>query len=1049
MHVLRRTITWIAVAAAWSCGGASVTGVDATPGISSIAVSPSSLTLALGGEAPLQATVLDESGRSRADLPVVWSVRDTAIARVSSSGVVTARGVGSTQIAASAGGLSAIATLAVQPPPVASVSVQPANAALTVGATLALTALPKDATGAPLDRVVTWSSDNPAVASIISTSGVVTAVAPGSATITAQSGGKSGTAAVVVSRAAVSSVSIAPANASLVVGGTVALVTTVKDAAGTMLTDREVSWISTAPTVATVSAGGLVSALAPGSTTITATSEGASATARIVVSRVPVGSVAVLPTSASVTVGQTATLAATVRDSVGVVVADRVVTWTSSDLHIAVVSASGVVTGVAAGSATISAASEGKVGTSAVTVLARPIASVTVQPATANVQAGGTAALTATVKDAVGAVVPDAVVTWTSSSVAVATVSTTGVVTGRAAGTTTISATSGGHTGSATVTVVPVPVASVALQPSSVALQPGQTATLTATTKSADSTVLTGRVVTFTSDNPGVARVSSDGVVTAVASGTATIAATSEGVRGTAAVVVTPVPVGSVVLLPTNAGVVAGQTVALSATVLDTAGRVVIDRVVSWTSSDIHVAVVSTTGVVTGVATGTATITATCEGRSGTSTVTVIAPPIDSVSVQPSLATVQIGRSTTLTATVKDVTGAIVTDRAVSWTSGNVAVAIVSSTGVVTGVAAGTAIISATSGGKSGSATVTVVPVPVGSVSVAPSSATLVPTQVIGLSAVVRDENGVVVTDRAVTWASSNSAVATVSPSGVVTAVAPGTATITATSEGRTGAASITVAPMPVGSVIVSPPTANVTAGQTVSLSATVRDTSGAVVTDRVVTWSSSNTAVATVSAAGVATGVTPGVVTITATSEARSGSAAVTVLPVPVATVTLDPTSVTLEPGQTATLSATTRSADGTVLTGRTVTFSSDNVNVASVSSDGIVTGVAPGAATITATSEGKTATTTITVQPAVANVVVSPNEVFIRRNGTVQLSATAYDASNNAIVGRAITWSTGDDHLATVSDTGLVTARRAGTVTITATIDGKSGSARVTITN
>lgn len=1048
MHVLRRTITWIAVAAAWSCGGASVTGVDATPGISSIAVSPSSLTLALGGEAPLQATVLDASGHSRADLPVVWSVRDTAIARVSSSGVVTARGVGNTQIAASAGGLSAIATLAVQPPPVASVVVQPLTQALVLGEGATYTATPRDVNGTPLSgRVVTWTSSDDAVATV-SQDGQVATHAVGTATVTATSEGVSGSATVTVSPVPVASVSVQPASAALTVGATFALTALAKDATGAPL-DRVVTWSSDDPAVASVSTSGVVTAVAPGSATITARSDGKSGTAAVVVSRAAVSSVSIAPANASLAVGGTVALASTVKDAAGTVLTDREVSWISSDLHVAMVSASGVVTGVTPGSATISAASEGKVGTSAVTVLARPIASVTVQPATANVQVGGTTALTATVKDAVGAVVPDAVVTWTSGSVAVATVSTTGVVTGRAAGTTTISATSGGHTGSATVTVVPVPVASVALQPSRVALQPGETATLTATTKSADSTVLTGRVVTFTSDNSGVARVSSDGVVSAIAPGSATIAATSEGVRGTAAVVVTLVPVGSVALLPTSASVVAGQTVALSATVLDTAGRVVTDRVVSWTSSDIHVAVVSTTGIVTGVAAGTAAITATSEGRSGTSTVTVIVPPIDSVSVQPSLATVQIGRSTTLTATVRDVTGAIVTDRAVSWASGNVAVATVSSTGVVTGVAAGTAIISATSGGKSGSATVTVVPVPVGSVSVAPSSATLVPTQVVGLSAVVRDENSVVVTDRAVTWASSNSGVATVSPSGVVTAVAPGTATITATSEGRTGAASITVAPMPVGSVIVSPPTATVTAGQTVSFSATVRDTSGAVVTDRVVTWRSSNTAVATVSAAGVVTGVTPGVVTITATSEARSGSAAVTVLPVPVATVTLDPTSVTLEPGQTAPLSATTKSADGTVLTGRTVTFSSDNVSVASVSSDGIVTGVAPGAATITATSEGKTATTTVTVQPTVASVVVSPNEVFIRRNGTVQLSATAYDASNNVIIGRAITWSTSDDHLATVSATGLVTARRAGAVTITATIDGKSGSARVTITN
>jgi uncharacterized protein YjdB len=274
-------------------------------------------------------------------------------------------------------------------------------------------------------------------------------------------------------------------------------------------------------------------------------------------------------------------------------------------------------------------------------------------------------------------------------------------------------------------------------------------------------------------------------------------------------------------------------------------------------------------------------------------------------------------------------------------------------------------------------------------------------------------------------------------------------ATVTATSEGRSGSATISVVPMPVGSVTVGPATSSVTVGQSVTLTATVRDTSGAVVTDRAVTWRSSDETIATVSSAGVVTGVNAGTATITATSEGKSGSAVVTVLPVPVATVTLDPTSLRLEPGQTATLVATTRSADGTVLTGRVVTFASDNVNVARVSSDGVVTGVAPGTATITATSEGRSATATVTVQPTVAYVIVSPTTVFLKKNTTVQLSVTAYDAGGHVIVGRAVTWSSDDDRVATVSETGLVTGRRAGEVTISATIDDKIGTTRVTVTN
>ena len=331
---------------------------------------------------------------------------------------------------------------------------------------------------------------------------------------------------------------------------------------------------------------------------------------------------------------------------------------------------------------------------------------------------------------------------------------------------------------------------------------------------------------------------------------------------------------------------------------------------------------------------------------------------------------------------------------------------------------------------------------------VSPASVTLVPTQVASLSAVVRDANDVVVTDRTIVWTSSNTAVATVSPNGSVTAVGPGTATVTATSEGRSGSASVSVVPVPVASVMVNPPTSTVVTGQTAVLTATVRDTTGTIVTDRTVTWRSSDETIATVSGAGVVTGVSAGAATITATSEGKSGSAAVTVLPVPVASVTLEPTSLRLEPGQTATLKATTKSADGTVLTGRVVTFASDNVDVARVSSDGVVTGIAPGTATITAMSEGQSATATVTVQPTVAYVMVAPTTVFLRK-GTGAPAVTAYDAGGHVIVGRAVTWSSDDGHIATVNETGLVTGRRAGVVTISATIDGKIGTTRVTVTN
>src|SRR5207302_921011 len=154
------------------------------------------------------------------------------------------------------------------------------------------------------------------------------------------------------------------------------------------------------------------------------------------------------------------------------------------------------------------------------------------------------------------------------------------------------------------------------------------------------------------------------------------------------------------------------------------------------------------------------------------------------------------------------------------------------------------------------------------------------------LTGTPRDAGGTPLSGRTVTWSSSNTAVATVSNSGLVSGVTPGTATITAASEGKSGTSTITVTPVPVASVEVTPATASVQAGQTVQLTATPKDANGAPLSGRTVTWSSSNTAVATVSNSGLVSGVTPGTATITATSEGKSGTSAITVTSSGVASV-------------------------------------------------------------------------------------------------------------------------------------------------------------------
>ena len=168
-------------------------------------------------------------------------------------------------------------------------------------------------------------------------------------------------------------------------------------------------------------------------------------------------------------------------------------------------------------------------------------------------------------------------------------------------------------------------------------------------------------------------------------------------------------------------------------------------------------------------------------------------------------------------------------------------------------------------------------PVPVASVSVTPASSSLLIGATAQLSAVTRDASNNVLTGRVITWSSSNSAVSRVSASGLVTAVAAGSATITATSETKTGTAATTVsapAPAPVATVSVSPASSSPLVGATVQLSATLRDANNNVLTGRVVTWSSANPSIASVSSTGLVRGVGAGSTTITATSETKTGTA-------------------------------------------------------------------------------------------------------------------------------------------------------------------------------
>lgn len=236
-------------------------------------------------------------------------------------------------------------------------------------------------------------------------------------------------------------------------GDTATLAATVHDAAGNIIVDAEVSWASSDPGVATVTANGLVAAVGNGSAPITATAGSVSGSATVTVAQVPV-SVVVSPNELTFSaLDDTATFTATVYDASNSIIADAEVTWASADGGVTTVTANGLVAAVGNGSASITA-NAGSVSGSAMVTVDQVPASVEVSPNELTFSAlGDTATLAATVYDASNNVIADAGVAWSSSDAGVATVASNGLVAAAGNGTAQVTAASGSVTGQATVRV--------------------------------------------------------------------------------------------------------------------------------------------------------------------------------------------------------------------------------------------------------------------------------------------------------------------------------------------------------------------------------------------------------------------------------------------------------------------------------------------------------------------------------------------------------------------------------------------------------------------
>jgi len=496
------------------------------------------------------------------------------------------------------------------------------------------------------------------------------------------------------------------------------------------------------------------------------------------------------------------------------------------------------------------------------------------------------------------------------------------------------------------------------------------------------------------------------------------------------ALVNTKIIVTGVTVDPTKLSLGVGDTETLTATITPANAT---NKNITWKSSNTKVAIVDANGLVTAKSVGTATITATTvDGSKIASCAVSVTIPVTSISIKPATLTLAMGVSSTLKPTIEPTNA---TDKSVIWKSSNTNIATVDTAGKVTGIAAGDANITITtnSGNLTVTCKVTVVPaiVLVTSVSVSPTSLSLNIGSISTLTASVLPANA---TNKNILWSSSNTKIATVDSNGKVTAIAKGSATITAaSSDGKKKAICKLTVTVPVDSVIVLPTIVNLAVGKTNTLKVTVLPTTA---DNKNVTWASSNTNVATVDTKGKITAKAFGTSTITVTTVDGNKKASCNVYTfIPVTSINISSKTLSVNIGASNTLSATVLPANAT---SKEVTWKSSNSKIATVNESGKVTGIAKGSATITVTSvEGsKTATCKVTVTIPVASVSVSPSTLSLSVGKTSILKATVLPSTAG---NKSVTWKSSNTNIATVDSKGKVVAKAVGTATILVdTVDG-----------
>ena len=804
-------------------------------------------------------------------------------------------------------------------------------------------------------------------------------------------------------------------------------------------------------------------------------------------------SIALTPANPTIALGTSQQLTATGTWSDGLVsdVTDAA-EWSSSDSGACAVSTAlesrGLATGVGMGSATITASFSGRSGSTTLAVSDAALVSIEVTPTNPSIALGTSSQFVATgiFTDGTAQDLTEQV-SWEISAPGTATISNAagsrGLAQSAGLGDTTITATHSGVSGATTLTVTSAVLVSIGVAPTNPGIALGTRQPFTATGTFSDGSVqdLTNEVVW--SSSADAALVSNDagsqGLAHGVAVGSATISAAYAGLAGSTTLTVTAAELVSIAVTPAAPAIPLGRAQTFVATGTFTDGSVQdLTAAAKWSSSDASVAAVSNAagerGRASSFAVGATAISAELAGVSGSTTLTVSSAALVAIDVTPSHAAAALGTTLAFTATgtYTDGTTQELTT-AVTWSTSAPEFATVSnaggSHGLATTVAVGTVTITAALGGVSGSTSFTVSPAEVVEIAVSPDAASLARGTALAFSALAVFTDGTLqILTEQVTWSSSDDSVAAVSNAaasrGLVTAVAMGSVTLTAAFEGVSGSAAVEVTAAALESIDVAPVAPSIAQGTQLQFSAQGNYTDGSTqdLTSEV-TWSSSNTGVATISNAagsrGLASGASMGSTTILAALATVGASVELEVTAAALDSIDVTPENPSVPAGASHGFRALGRFSDGgTQDITDLVTWSSSDPTVATISnaaeSKGLVQCLRGGTAQIGATLAGRTRTTTLTVSAAtLASISVSPAPASVPDGFSIALRAVgAYTDGSTRDLTEEVVWTSSDASVARVSNAqgsrGRAKGRAPGTVTISAMHAERSASTLLTVT-